>query len=384
MVRRHAVVVGAGVGGLSAAAALARRGWAVTVLERQPVVSGAGAGISLWPNALRALDRLGLGEQFRHGGVIGGRSGVRRPDGRWIARSDLAEAITRRYGRPLILVHRADLIATLVDMLPPQTLHADVQATSLRQDGSGSATVSTTAGDVTADLVVLADGLRSALRGLLFPEHPGYRYAGYTSWRMVAKRPAGQLEPAETWGRDGERFAVLPLSRDLVYCYATANAPAGARSPDERADLIRRFGDWHDPIPAILASIPADEVLRTDIHELSRPLPAMHAGCVAVLGDAAHAMTPDLGQGGCQAIEDAVVLAATVASGDQPVRDALPAYTRARLGRTADVARRSHRAGQLYQAPPFIARAAARSMNLIPARFVARGLAPILDWQPPG
>jgi 2-polyprenyl-6-methoxyphenol hydroxylase-like FAD-dependent oxidoreductase len=383
MIEQHAVVVGAGVGGLSAAAALARRGWAVTVLERQPVVSGAGAGISLWPNALRALDRLGVGERFRNAGVIGGRSGVRRPDGRWIARSDLAEAIVRRYGRPLVLVHRADLIATLVDVLPSQALHAGVQATSVRQVDTGPATVSTTDGDLSADLVVLADGLRSTLRGRLFPQNPGYRYAGYTSWRMVAKRPTGRLQPAETWGRNGERFAVLPLSRDLVYCYATANAPAGAHSPDERADLIRRFGDWHEPIPAILASISVDDVLRTDIHELSQPLPAMHAGCVAVLGDAAHAMTPDLGQGGCQAIEDAVVLAATVGPGDRPVRDTLPAYTEARLGRTTDIARRSRRAGRLYQAPPFVARAAARAMNLIPASVIARGLAPILDWQPP-
>jgi hypothetical protein len=88
-------------------------------------------------------------------------------------------------------------------------------------------------------------------------------------------------------------------------------------------------------------------------------------------------------QGGCQAIEDAVALAATVGSGDRPVRDTLPAYTEARLGRTTDIARRSRRAGRLYQAPPFVARAAARAMNLIPASVIARGLAPILDWQPP-
>jgi 2-polyprenyl-6-methoxyphenol hydroxylase-like FAD-dependent oxidoreductase len=383
MVKQHAVVVGAGVGGLSAAAALAQRGWAVTVLERQPVVSGAGAGISLWPNALHALDRLGIGERFRSGGVIGGRSGVRRPDGRWIARSDLADEITRRYGRPLVLVHRAELITTLVDLLPAEALRPGVRATALRQGDTGPATISTKDGELTADLVVLADGLRSQLRHELFPGHPGYRYAGYTSWRMVAKRPTGTLEPAETWGRRGERFAVVPLADDLVYCYATANASAGVRSPDDHAELIRRFGVWHDPIPTILASVSPEVVIRTDIHELSRPLPAMHAGCVAVLGDAAHAMTPDLGQGGCQAIEDAVVLASTIGSGDQPVRDALPAYTEARLGRTTDIARRSRRAGRLYQAPPLIARAAAWGMNAIPASVIARGLAPILDWQPP-
>ncbi|MGW5666728.1 FAD-dependent monooxygenase [Micromonospora sp. NPDC003776] len=383
MVEQHAVVVGAGVGGLSAAAALVQRGWAVTVLERQPVVSGAGAGISLWPNALRALDRLGLGEWFQAGGVIGGRSGVRRPDGRWIARSDIADEITRRYGRPLVLRHRAELITALVDLLPVEALRPGVRATAILQAEAGPAAVSTTDGELTADLVVLADGLRSQLRHELFPGHPGHRYAGYTSWRMVAERPTGPLEPAETWGRRGERFAVLPLADDRVYCYATANAPAGVRSPDERAELIRRFGAWHDPIPTILASISPEAVIRTDIHELAQPLPAMHVGCVAVLGDAAHAMTPDLGQGGCQAIEDAVVLAAVVGSGTQPVRAALPAYTEARLGRTTDIARRSRSAGRLYQAPPLIARAAAWGMNAIPASVIARGLAPILDWQPP-
>jgi 2-polyprenyl-6-methoxyphenol hydroxylase-like FAD-dependent oxidoreductase len=258
-----------------------------------------------------------------------------------------------------------------------------VRATSIRQGETGPATVSTKAGEVTADLVVLADGLRSQLRHDLFPGHPGYRYAGYTSWRMVTERPTGTLEPAETWGRRGERFAVLPLSDDRVYCYATANAPANVRSPDERAELTRRFGRWHDPIPTILASVAPEVVLRTDIHQLSPPLPAMHAGCVAVLGDAAHAMTPDLGQGGCQAIEDAVVLAAVVGSGDQPVRDALPAYTEARLDRTTDIARRSRRAGRLYQAPPLLAGAAAWGMNVIPASVIARGLAPIVGWRPP-
>jgi 2-polyprenyl-6-methoxyphenol hydroxylase-like FAD-dependent oxidoreductase len=126
-----------------------------------------------------------------------------------------------------------------------------------------------------------------------------------------------------------------------------------------------------------------DDVLRNDIEELP-PLPAMHAGRVALLGDAGHAMTPDLGQGACQAIEDAVVLAALLDPSDRAtVPDALVRYTNLRLPRTSAVVRRSRKAGALYHRPLPVRRAAARLMNLVPAGVIARSLTPVLDWQPP-
>src|SRR5262249_4179137 len=160
-----------------------------------------------------------------------------------------------------------------------------------------------------ADLVVGADGLRSPLRSRLFASLPGPRYSGDTSWRGVTAGPG----PAPgggggTWGR-GERVGLVPMADGRVYWYATGNDAEGRTFPDEHAEVRRRFGGWHRPIAGVIDATSPAAVLHHDICWLP-PLPRFTAGRVALLGDAAHAMTPDLGQGACQAIEDAVVLAA--------------------------------------------------------------------------
>ncbi|GAA2759405.1 FAD-dependent monooxygenase [Actinopolymorpha rutila] len=382
MTMRRAVIAGGGLGGLTAALALHRNGWQVQVLERAPVLEPVGSGISLWPNALRALDVVGLGDRLRGASAVGGAGGVRRPDGRWLARSDVGTAVRARFGDPLIVAHRAELVAMLVDALPPDTVHTATTVTGVEDLSGAELTVHTDNGDRVADLLVAADGIRSVLRRQVVPDHPGPRYAGYCAWRMIVPAVAGAAAGFETWGRDGQRFAAVPLGDAQWYCYATATVPAGHTGDDHIADLRDRFGSWHDPIPAILARLRPGTVLRQDVEELGTPVPAMHAGRVALLGDAAHAMTPDLGQGGCMAIEDAVVLAATLQQA--PVAEALALFTAQRLARTTTTATRSRRAGRLYLAPYPVQTLAARLMGLLPDAAVARGLDSIVDWRPPG
>ena len=141
------------------------------------------------------------------------------------------------------------------------------------------------------------------------PSTPARRYAGFTTWRVVVPAPGRPFAPHETWGR-GALWGTQPLKDGRIYAYAAAVAPAGGRAADdEKAELLRRFGDWHDPIPAILAAADPTRSCATTSTTSTEPLPAFHRGRVALLGDAAHAMAPTLGQGGNQAIEDAVVLA---------------------------------------------------------------------------
>jgi 2-polyprenyl-6-methoxyphenol hydroxylase-like FAD-dependent oxidoreductase len=332
-----AIVVGAGVGGLTAAVALRRNGWRVDVYERAPVLEPVGAGIALAPNAVKALDSLGLRDWIDQAAVIQGSGGVRRPDGRWLVHTELG-AVARAFGRPLVVVPRPDLIDVLRSRLPQAALHLGASVEEvLPGNETRLARVRTQQGEKSADLVVAADGIRSPIREALFPQHPGPTYAGFTAWRMIVKASGEKIEPSETWGR-GAVFGIVPLPGGRLYCYATANIPEGTKFADEHEALLERFADWHAPIPDLIRSVPREALLRNDIYWLDRPLSTYHSGRVAFLGDAAHAMTPNLGQGGCQAIEDAVVLAHQLEEEDDggflDVPSALHAYTEARRGRT--------------------------------------------------
>ncbi|MGI5155138.1 FAD-dependent monooxygenase [Microbispora sp. CA-102843] len=332
----HAVVVGAGIGGLTAALALKRKNWSVTVLEQAASIEPVGAGLAVAPNALRALDVIGVGDEVRKLSAIQGQSGIRVPDGRWLSRTT-AEDAAARYGDPIVLLTRSALVGILAGRLPQDALRVNSRVESV-DPATGRVTVSGTAETIEADLVVAADGIRSRIRSALFPGHPAPVYAGVTSWRAVVPLP-GVTGASETWG-SGLIFGVMPLAGGQVYCYATATVPAGLRAADERDELVRLFGRWHDPIPALLDAADPAAVLRHDIFCLDAPLPAFHAGRIALLGDAAHPMTPNLGQGACQAMEDAVVLAERVSPhGD--LAAGLAVYSRERLARTTPIVRRS-------------------------------------------
>ena len=387
--QRRAVVIGAGIGGLTAAVALRRHGWRVTVLERAASLEPVGAGIALAPNALKALDSIGLGPGVRAMAAIQGSGGVRRPDGTWLVRTDLA-AIESRFGWPLIIAARPELIELLAAQLPADAVRTACPVLGVTPGDPGDpqrpATVRTEGGDLVAEIVVAADGINSQTRVTLFPSCPGPHYAGFTTWRFIAPAPREPFEPSETWGR-GEIFGIVPLTGGRLYCYATANLPRGLAHPDEHAELVRRFGTWHAPIPEALDSVPADAVLHNDALWLAKPLTVYHSGRVALLGDAAHAMTPNLGQGGCQAIEDAVVLAHRLSGPEVQVGAALAAYTADRLPRTGKIAKQSARTGKFQQwsSGPAVAlrEGAIRLTGRLGSGLLLRQMAELGDWTPP-
>ncbi|GIF16374.1 monooxygenase [Actinoplanes teichomyceticus] len=377
------MVAGGGIGGLAAALALHRAGWMVTVYERSPAGRRNGSGLTLGPNAVRALHALGLADALRSRAVALRGTGVRRVDGRWLSRTD-AEQVILRHGGPQLAILRADLVELLASALPPGCLRLGVTVTDV-DAGGPDRWASIRCGDrlVHADLVVAADGVNSQLRRTLWPAQPPAEYRGYVAWRAVVRtRSAESGMASETWGR-AERFGVVPLGGDLVYLYATATSAARGPGADEPAELRRRFGHWHDPIPALLDAITPGDLVRHDIMAVHPPLRRLHHGRVALLGDAAHAMEPNLGQGAGLAIEDAVVLAHAVGGGSS-IGAGLAEYDRARAGRAARLARQSRLLGRLTQSRSAAVTALRDlTVRMTPDRFALRGFDDAAGWQPP-
>nr|WP_043512431.1 MULTISPECIES: FAD-dependent monooxygenase [unclassified Actinoplanes] len=381
--RRSAAIVGGGIGGLAAAVALHRAGWTVAVYERSPTRSGIGAGLTLWPNAVRALHALGLAEALRSRAMAVRATAVRRPDGRCLTQTHAGQLLSR-YGSPQMAIVRADLVEMLASALPPGCLRPGMNVTDIDAGGLDRQ-AGIRCGDqlIRADLVVAADGVNSGLRQALWPAQPPAEYRGYVAWRAIVRAPSAQVGGAsETWGR-AARFGIVPIGDDLVYLYATATTTAREPGADELVDLRHRFRHWHDPIPALLDAIEPGALLRHDITALHPPLRRLHHGRVAFLGDAAHAMEPNLGQGAGLAIEDAVVLAHAVADGSSIVTG-LALYDQARAGRVTRLAQQSRLLGRLTQSPS-AAVAALRNITirLIPDRLALRGFDAAASWHPP-
>ena len=266
------------------------------------------------------------------------------------------------------LGHRADLLAALRAAVPEESLRNGVTVSRVTAAG----TVMHSAGESRADLVVGADGIHSRTRASIWPEAPSPRYVGYTAWRMIT-RPVPVGDSSESWG-SGARFGYAPLPDGRIYCFATANAPEGA-TDGGLSGLRCRFSGWHEPIPALLDAADQDAVLHDDLYELP-PLKSYTSGKVVLIGDAAHAMTPNLGQGAGQALEDAVVLAQTLDGGG-----GLDAYDRRRRPRTQMIALRAHRVGVAAQcASPGAVALRNAALRLLPRSSFARSLAPVLDW----
>jgi 2-polyprenyl-6-methoxyphenol hydroxylase-like FAD-dependent oxidoreductase len=370
-------VVGGGIGGLASAVALRSAGWEVQVLERSAELREVGAGITLWPNAMRALDVLGVGDRVREQGAIEAGAGFRDQTGKWLFRTD-TRAIEQRYG-PSILIRRAALLAALADALPPGTVRLSIEVTGIAERPD-HVRVEHRAGTDTADLAVAADGIHSRVRTLLWPGARTPRYAGYTTWRFVTPVLDIDAGVTESWGR-GERVGIFPFGDGTFYSYQCATAPPGDRAADELGELKRRFRGWHAPIPALLDSITPSDVLRHDIYRLP-PLRTFATRRVALVGDAAHAMTPDLGQGGCTSLEDAVELARQLDDRPSDPATALARYDRLRRPRTRSIARRSAISGRFGQASsPVTTLLRDRAARLIPHAAFLRSLEPVYDWR---
>ena len=260
------------------------------------------------------------------------------------------DEVERRFGAPPVAVHRAELLTMLNDALDSNIVHLDSPMTCFTQDDDHVTATFADGRVERADVLIGADGLHSVVRSQLFG-HSKPRYAGYTAWRAVVpydmdRLPAGMS--GETWGC-GARFGIVPMSSNRVYWFGTINAPEGQHNGvgGHKREVMDLFGGWHSPIRDVIAATDDAVILRNDIYDRP-PLRHWIVGRVTLLGDAAHPMTPNLGQGACQAIEDAVVLARCLRDGTNPAAG-LRMYERERFERTNAIVQQSRQIGQVGQ-----------------------------------
>jgi 2-polyprenyl-6-methoxyphenol hydroxylase-like FAD-dependent oxidoreductase len=361
MIEDRVLIVGGGIGGLSLAAMLARRGVEVDLVERAPRFGAVGAGLMLGVNAMRALDDAGCAAEVTRLGHVLDRGLIADARGRVLA--DLS-GLGANYGSS-VAIHRARLHEAIASQLDGTRVFMDTSVARLEPSPDGVDAELTDGRTSRYGLVVGADGIRSTVRAMVAPGNEP-RYAGYTSWRFVVPYEAEMPVTTEMWG-NGRRFGVVPIGSGETYCFATANTPAGERDPDDAVARFRdRFADFGGQVPEILRRLDdAAPLIRTDIDEVL--LDRWVYGRVVLVGDAPHAMTPNLGQGAAMAIEDAYVLSRLLAS-DRPVDDALAEYERVRAPRVRAIADQARSLGRIGQwSSPIACRLRNLIVSLTPA-----------------
>lgn len=338
------VIAGAGIGGLTLALGLTRRGIACQVIERHPSLSEVGAGITLWSNALRVLDHLGVGDAIRRFGRAPSTGVLGLSDGTVLSHSEAQEFDV--HGVSLLAFHRAELQRALYDLLPEGTVRFGVGVDGY-EDKADSVTVQLSTGErVAAALLVGADGLRSRIRRQLLGDTP-LRYAGYACYRAVCSIPESWHGACGEFMGNGERFGVVEIPGQRLYWYAVMSQPEGTpKLESPKVALRERFGAWGFDVAAIIDATPPDSLLYHDLYD-REPVRHWSKGRVTLLGDAAHPTTPNLGQGAAMAMESALVLARLLGEAPSDLSVALGRYERTRYERTRIVTATSRTVGRL-------------------------------------
>jgi len=335
-----AIVIGGGIGGMSSAIALEKAGIDVNVYEAVQEMKPVGAAISIWPNGVKCLNALGMKAALRElGGNMAYMAYHDATTGAPLTRFSMAPLV-QQVGEFPYPVARAELQAMLIDTFGRERVQFGKRVIQVEQTENGVIATFSDNSQAHGDFLVAADGTHSIVRDYVLEQKLARRYAGYVNWNGLVTIDEG-IAPADQWTTfvgDGKRVSLMPVSGNRFYFFFDVPLPKGL--PQDRStvkvDLTGYFQGWAEPVQRLIAAINPDTTNRVEIHDIE-PFSRFVKGRVALLGDAAHSTTPDIGQGGCAAMEDAIVLASTLASHSLGIEDALLRYQARRVERVRDL-----------------------------------------------
>ncbi|MEX0565581.1 FAD-dependent urate hydroxylase HpxO [Raoultella terrigena] len=334
-----ALVMGAGIGGLSAAVALKAAGISCEVFEAVQEIKPVGAAISIWPNGVKCMNLLGMGDITEtYGGPLRYMAYQDHRHGKTLTRFSLAPLVERTGGRPCP-VSRSELQGEMLNFWGRDAVRFGKRATRVAEDDDGVTVWFSDGTTARGDMLIAADGSHSALRPYVLGFTPERRYAGYVNWNGLVEIDEA-IAPADQWTTfvgEGKRVSLMPVARGRFYFFFDVPLPAGLAEDRStlQADLSRYFSGWAAPVQALIARLDPATTNRIEIHDIE-PFDRLVRGKVALLGDAGHSTTPDIGQGGCAALEDAVVLGEALRDGGD-IAAALRQYEARRCERVRDL-----------------------------------------------
>lgn len=363
------IIAGAGITGLTTALSLQKLDIPFHIYEKAPELRPAGAGIWMAPNAMKVFDWLGIAKEVKQAGVQLNRISLANKNLKPLRRTMNPAAISKKHG--LVSIHRARLQELLYSKIPASQISLNNEYLHHQQNG-GQVEVSFSNAQTTGSILLGADGIHSAVRSQLFPT-AGLRYSGQTCWRGIAEiQLPDDLKNTciESWGYQ-RRFGFSAISKDQVYWFAVKSAPADG-SDDAiplQEKLLQIYAEFAGPIPSIIKATPSERIIRNDLYELKR-LGKWYKGTACLIGDAAHAMTPNMGQGGAQGVEDAYYIS-NILAGKQPVEQAFEAFEKQRRKKTDMVVKNSWMLGKMAH-HPVLQPAAILAMKATPQKLLHR------------
>ena len=339
-------IIGAGMGGLTTGIALKKFGHRVTIYEQAEQILPVGAAISLWSNGVKCLNYLGLTEQVaKLGGQMNDLAYIDGLNGEVMTQFSLAPLIEEVGQRPYP-VSRAELQNMLMDAFGRQDIQLGKRMVSIEDKGQHVEIGFQDGSTVSAALLIGADGTHSMTRQYVLGKQVERRYAGYVNWNGLVEI-SEDLAPAQQWTTfvgEGKRASLMPVAEHRFYFFFDVPLPAGLENQRSEYKILLKqsFSGWCSQVQCLIDSIDEQKTNRVEIHDIE-PFNQFYKGRVVILGDAAHSTTPDIGQGGCQAMEDAIYLARALQINTLGLEDALKRYQNKRNERANELLLRARK-----------------------------------------